>query len=339
MPVSEQFKDKLADALTDEKKMLETARKDLFALEEEGKKIIDDLTQKRIFLSRDTGERRLHMMHDLSSLKPVISLAPDSKAATNTSTSGACGSTDAPQAPSSPKHEPPPPPTEEEKKKAEAASKALIESTMELLERCANHRQKTMELVIKSRQDRDRALLRTDDCLARRCTELSDMKKQLEKHALDVEAAISRAERSLERTERRLLPGDKAGAEKLAADKQLLAQLHDARKKLAEDIRTKFAALEIDNMCRRVTPAKASEAKLKQAGLQRCGSAPTLGKRTAKDFQSAKSSGSFGDTLSSFGAANSEDSTRPPSSGAKPQNSPGASKSLKAGAAAGLQPS
>lgn len=337
-PLGETFKDALTDALADERKDLEKARKELFEMEGSGKQIIADMLSKRSFLSHDTGERRLLMMHDISTLKPQ--LGNDAPGASHGASHGASQNvpvTEAnnqPPAEGAPPAAPAPPPVaqSEEQKKAEKESKELIQSTLKLLERAAQHRHKTLDLVFKVKQDRDRSCQRTEDAMARRTTELAEMKKMLEKHALDVEAAILRAERALERTERRLDKGNKAKMDKFAQDKTLLDQLRAARKKLQDDIRNKFAALEIDNMCRRVTAAKASEAKMKQA-LVRTNSAPSLG-RKHKEMGST-----FGDTHTSMEGFDSQESTRPPSTANKALHSPGGSKSLKAGAAAGLQQS
>lgn len=183
----------------------------------------------------------------------------------------------------------------EEQKKAEQASKELIADTLKLLEKCSCHRNKSLETIFKVKQDTNRANHRTEDCLSRRTGELAEMKKQLEKHALDVEAAILRAERSLDRTERRLDSKDAKKVEKFKTDMDTLKNLRSVREKLGEDIRNKFAALEIDNMCRRVTAAKASEAKMKQSAansMQRSGSAPNLQKKkTGSDLAASEEVG------------------------------------------------
>lgn len=183
----------------------------------------------------------------------------------------------------------------EEQKKAEQASKELIADTLQLLEKCSCHRNKSLETIFKVKQDTNRANHRTEDCLSRRTGELAEMKKQLEKHALDVEAAILRAERSLDRTERRLDSKDAKKVEKFKTDMDTLKNLRSVREKLGEDIRNKFAALEIDNMCRRVTAAKASEAKMKQSAansMQRSGSAPNLQKKkTGSDLAASEEVG------------------------------------------------
>jgi len=339
-PPSEHFKDALTDALVSERNVLENARKELQALEQSGKEIVELLRDKRAFLSRDTGERRLQMMEDLKTLSPenAVSL-PVKKQATSPK---AGGGGDAPaeggetNAEAPPSEQPPPHPSHalspEEQKKAEAASKELIQATIKLLDSCAKHRQKSLETVVKCKQAANAANHRTEDCLSRRTGELAEMKKQLEKHALDVEAAITRAERSLDRSERRLDSSNKSKVDKMEADKKMLNELRAIRTRLAEDIRNKFAALEIDNMCRRVTAAKASEAKMKAAMMTRTNSAPALGRK--KTGASPSGASNFGETgMTDSTAAPSEDSHRPPSNstGKLPPLSPGGSKSLKAG--------
>jgi len=157
------------------------------------------------------------------------------------------------------------------------------------------------------------------------------MKKQLEKHALDVEAAILRAERSLERTERRLDVKDNKKVEKFKQDTAMLENLRGIRDRLGEDIRNKFAALEIDNMCRRVTAAKAAETKMKQS-LNRTNSAPTLKKSSTNETGAGQAAEGFGDKPPEINIADANNGTS-----AAAKSSPGSSKSLKAGAAAGLQ--
>jgi len=350
-PVQENFKDALTDALAAERDVLEKARKELLGLEGEGKNIVQDLRDTRAFLSRDTGERRLQMMEDLKTLAPDLTIpvpkstkkagSPKANSAGEeapaNNTAEAAPDAAAPAAPASPGNEAPEAEashkkaTAEDLKKAEAASKELIANTMKLLEKTSNHRHKTTELVIKVKQEAARANHRTEDNLARRTTELAAVKKQLESHALDVEAAIQRAERSLDRSEKRLDTSDAKKVEKMNADKNMLDQLREIRRRLAQDIQCKFSALDIDNMCRRVTAAKASEAKLKQATMTRTNSAPSLGRKKGND--TASSMGETGMTALTEGGE-TDASTRPPSTAAKPQNSPGGSKSLKAGAAA-----
>lgn len=250
-PAAENFKDSLSEALDAERRVLEAMRKELFALEEEGKTIVDDMMNMRSFLSHDTGERRLEMAHDLATLKPHFSVKAPEDVEEAVLLPGEVPDEAAGKAA----------PKEAAKEKEGPKSEELIKATLSLLERAHGHRQRAMDCCKKSKQEQTRSNQYTEHSLARRTTELAELKRKLEKHALDVDAAILTAERSLARTEHRLDPGDKKKCEKHAQDKALLTELRSSRLKLADDIRNKFAALEIDNMCRRVTPAKASEAK------------------------------------------------------------------------------
>lgn len=343
-PTAETFQDILAEALSKEKAQLEGARTEILSMEAEAKKIIDDLQAMRTYLSADTGERRLEMAHDISSLKINV-LPPDKKkgggaggeaGAGAEGGEGGEGGEAAAAAPPPEKAAAPPP--AEAAPPAEGApppggkvdSKKLIEETRNLLMRSHNLRVRSFNLIDRTKVESKKALDKTEAALARRTTDLTAKKKNLELHALDVEAAIQVAERSLERLQKRLDPNDAKKAEKLQQDVTCLNNLRACRQTLKEDVNNKFKALEIDNLCRRVTPAKADSAK-RQSAMARTASAPTLRK---KDFNGTASTG-FGMT----GMSDMNDdqaSTRAPSSMMKPGSPPGGSSSLKAAATAGL---
>eukprot|EP00933_Yihiella_yeosuensis_P022980 TRINITY_DN17968_c1_g1_i1.p1 TRINITY_DN17968_c1_g1~~TRINITY_DN17968_c1_g1_i1.p1 ORF type:complete len:483 (-),score=143.24 TRINITY_DN17968_c1_g1_i1:540-1988(-) len=351
-PPAETFQDALTHALAAEKSLLEAQRKELFDLQAQGKEIIKDMESARGFLSRDTGERRVAMNHDISSLKPQISAPGPSPKTPRNDDNQVPDSNEAPASPKAAEAASQKSPEEkaaeqaaalaeankkaaQEQKAAEAASQKLIGETLALLDRCAKHREKCLALVQKCRTERERALLKTEDCMARRTSELAEIKRNLEKHVLDIEASILKAERALDRTGKRLNPNEKEKVAKYNADKQLLDKLRLVREQLSEDVRHKFAALEIDNMCRRVTAAKASESKLKEATLSRSTSAPGLRKKDPK----SPSASTMGETNTVEGGESME-STRPPSAKDKEkaaQLSPGGSKSLKAAGAAQAQ--
>lgn len=222
-PAAELIQDTVADALDNERAVLESAREEFFTMEGDGGKLVDDLTGMRAFLSRDTGERRLVMKHDLLSLKPH--LAPPQN------TSG-----------------------DDNHRAHEGDSQALIEKTLQLLARATRHRDKTAEVLARLKEESKKATLRTEDSLAKKTDELADLGKKLKQQAMDVESAISIAERSLDRSDKRMDPGDSTKKEKLMRDRSLLEQLRASRSTLHEEVQHKFIALEIDNMCRRVTP-------------------------------------------------------------------------------------
>lgn len=341
-PLSETFNDSLSEALLNEKRLLEELRSEIFNLEGETKKAIDDMSVMRASLSQDTGVRRLEMAHDFSSLKP--NLAPVAAHETKQMD-------DANGRPASPDREAAAPLTVVEalvpaKAAAGAAaegevegaaakedkkeSKLLIEATQKLLQRGEKLRIRALALIDQAKQDSKRALNRTEEALSRRTAELHRNKKNLEAHMLDVEAAIATAVRSLDRLEKRIDQTDEKKREKLESDRKALKQLKESRVKLQEDIRSKFAALEIDNLCRRVTPAKADSAK-RQTAMSRTSSAPTL--RNAKKSELGSSFNGMYDSKDD----SMDGSTRAPSSikhGPRPGTPPGGSATLRSGAAA-----
>ncbi|CAE8637761.1 unnamed protein product [Polarella glacialis] len=149
-PASESFRDVLSDALASEKQILDNMRKDLFDMEEQGKKVIEEMLAKRAVLSHDTGARRLVIAHDISSLKPNLApAAPGSESPKAHHAAPAAGNAaDSADLDATTAHAEKPPQSAEEKKKAQQESKEMIE----LLERCAQHRHKTFDLCFKAKQ-------------------------------------------------------------------------------------------------------------------------------------------------------------------------------------------
>lgn len=229
-PKSELIKDAVADACEAEVVLLEAAREEFLKLEDLGKSISEELSRARAFLSQDTGARRLVMKQDKMTLVPHLAPPPEMQR-----------------------------PAPEIK---EAESKSLLEDTFRLLDRTARHRQKSMDTVARIKEEARQANIKTEECLEKRADELQAVSKKLKEHMTEADAAISTAERSLERSDKRLDPNDDAKREKLMRDKALLEQLRSHKATLHTEIQNKFIALEIDNMCRRVTPVKACEPKL-----------------------------------------------------------------------------
>jgi hypothetical protein len=321
-PAAETFDDRLHQALKGEKKTLEDCRKQIEAYEKEGHQIVKDVQAKRAELSRDTGERRLDMAHDKAELIAAI-MVPAASASANAHLDGV-QEEGAPAEGEAPKEEAPKEAVKEEAPKegeapAEGAAapspkngnpKKIIEETNSLLSRAHNFRLKSLAYVQEAKFKAQQAGAYCDECLARRCHDLAETKKSLEQSALDVDAAIDTASRALNRTQKRLDPRDKKKAEKLQSDMQVLKALKDTRAALGEDIRNKFTALEIDNMCRRVTPQKADAAaaeKLKKSGSQ-AGLGATSG---GEDMNS---------TAATMGEAGNESMKLPPIEGATPAN-------------------
>jgi hypothetical protein len=256
-PPAELVKDYVAIALDSEKKLLETAREDFLQMEQEGKKIVEDLSSMRAFLSADTGTRRLVMKKDQQTLRPHMQ-----------------------------------PPIELQRpapEVKEADSRSLLEDSFTLVDRSNKHREKSLAHVARIKHDSQMAVTRTEDCLEKRADELTVLERELRQSQTDTDNAISVAERSLDKSTKRLDPTDLGKKEKLIRDKALLDQLKAHKATLHCDIHNKFIALEIDNMCRRVTPIKACEPNLldsqnanqksnhpASAGLASSASAPSL---------------------------------------------------------------
>lgn len=232
-PKTELVKDYVSIALNSEQKLLEAAREEFLQLEEEGKQLHTDLADKRLYLSADTGSRRLAMKQDQHLLRPHLAPPPDQQR-----------------------------PVPEVN---QANSKGLLQDTFQLIERFHRHRERTIQAVARIKDDSREAVLRTESCLERRTDELTATGSVLKQHMNDAESAISVAERSLDKSTKRLDPTDSAKKEKLMHDRALLEQLKNHKATLHSEIQNKFIALEIDNMCRRVTPIKACEPNLLDA--------------------------------------------------------------------------
>jgi hypothetical protein len=235
-PKSELVKDYVSIALEHEQKLLEAAREEFLQLEEEGRMVEDDLGHMRVRLSADTGSRRLCMKKDAQTLRPHLAPPPEQQRP-------------APEV-------------------NEGESRNTLEDTFALLDRSNKHREKTFAAVDRIKADSKAAVTRTEECLEKRTDELTAVGAELKQHMNDAEAAISTGERSLDRSTKRLDPEDWTKKDKLMRDRALLKQLQNHKGVLHEQIQNKFIALEIDNMCRRVTATKACEPGLLDENAQ-----------------------------------------------------------------------
>jgi len=304
-PKTELIKDYVHIALESEKSLLETAREEYLQMEEDGRKISADLEKFRDCLSQDTGTRRLVMKKDQQTLRPHLAPPPE-------------------------RQRPCPEFKDED-------SHSLLEDTFNLLERSNKHRDKSLELIMRIKNDSKSAVTRVEECLEKRTDELNALLLDLKKHMADAEAAIIVSERSLDKSTKRLDPNDQGKKEKLIRDKALLDQLKTHKEKLHTEIQNKFIALEIDNMCRRVTACKACEPSLmdanaaleKAAGLGNSASAPNLlstaGSNMTGGTKLPSLAGTKDDFASSKGFANGSPKF---SSASSPLSSSGSSPAL-----------
>lgn len=280
-PKTELIKDYVTIALESEQKLLEAARDEFLQMEAEGKKVNEDLTTMRLFLSQDTGSRRLCMKKDAQSLRPHLEPPAD-------------------------KQRPPP-------EINEGASRTMLEDTFQLLERSNKHRERTIAAVARIKEESRAAVVRTESCLEKRTDELTVLEKELKAHMNDCDSAIAVSERSLDKSNKRLDPTDAGKKEKLIRDAAVMEQLKKHKDKLHAEIQNKFIALEIDNMCRRVTPIKACEPSLLDAnnaqstqraqsspGLTNSASAPSLLSAAGTSNVGGKKLPPLGGTMDSF---------------------------------------
>jgi len=263
-PTAENFKDSLSEALSSEHKILSSNRAELLALKEDGKDIVSKLREQRSVLSAHTGERRVGMLRDIGTLNEKVTMVPEGDDENNS--------------PKAKKHAGP---VIRDVPTLDSEGDSVIKACLQLLDRYNTHRGKTLETTERCFGKREEAKSRTEETLVKRVEQMSNRREDLEKQLRDVKAAIVKGERELESSYRRLSPADTAKKEKLTADSELLDKLKGVRDKLAEDVKNKVTALEIDNTCKRINAAKAGEAKLKKdfPMLQRSSSASALQKK------------------------------------------------------------
>jgi len=230
-----------------------------------------ELQEIRSELSRDTGARRLQVEKELSQMKQATTTLPEVSGAPKTHHHSH------PQAPML----------------TEAECKSLIARSEKTIDVANALPRKVEKTILKIRQDSDAVGKRSTKLLAKRTQELSGMKRQIEENLKDVDATQNQASQACGREEFRLenLAGDK-GKEPIEARigelKNFVEELSTARKGLVEELRSKVAALEIDNSCRRVTPQVAAEPK-KPAMLQASSSMPNFTQKQVGATPSASS--------------------------------------------------
>lgn len=296
-PERETFKDQLQANLGRERDTLASSRKDLLDREAEVKTFLQALASLRVKLSHDTGARRLQVEHELTLLRPSLppslplalgpGAAPSASAtaeAAEEAASPASPTTEAgPASPSQARSaEEPAPPLEGPEVMAH------INKTNEFLQKVGDCCERSQKAIIKSRTSGRFVSDQVEKSLARRSIELCAMKKNIEMHIGDTTYAIMEAERGLEKHLKRLSPADTEKAHKLQGAKDVLNSLKTTKTQLVEDLRGKIEALNLDNSCRRVTPAAAA-AEVKQAArtLKHANSAPSLNATLSVDVEAA----------------------------------------------------
>jgi len=284
----------------------------------------------RAELSKDTGSRRLAVHHDLSTLRPAPAAV------------GECAASKAPHS------------------VVGSAAETLHQQAIQVVKSSYLLKEKADKLIPRIREESRIVTKRVGDALAKHAKELADIKKQYEDHLKAVGHAIQEAARALAKEEDRLAMASDVETQQAIVTtlRGSVNELKATKGTLVEDLRSKVAALEIDNSCRRITPQIANEPP--RPKLKTSASAPTLQSRVPFDPGATRggrvthgafppqgqTSPSAGSSYGSHGAADSDASTAATFGNQPLQKSPkamgnagytaGDSSSLKAAAAAAL---
>lgn len=239
------------EALQAQHHSLAAARQSLLILEERARQVLKDLEGVRGQLSKDAAQRRLAVELDRAW---IISL--------NSIPTSSTSQSPLPPAPAQPSDIDP------------VASQALSRHVLELEGAVKSLKAESAAEMLRLKEECSKALGRVEELLMRSTYALDDMGKRLKGQAKEVDSTIKHAERSTSSTMKNLQKGDNVGAAKVKALEALINDLRQTRQDLQEDINLKAALLSIDERCRKVTPAMASE---KRPGATVAAAAHVLG--------------------------------------------------------------
>lgn len=298
-PLAEAWKDPLQVNLAKEKIVLATARKELLEREKEVSLFIEQLMKVRQALSYDTGVRRLKVEHETQLLKPQIEAPPAAKkkeegaAATSMEDTGATAAPPTPAAAAAPADgeptaEPASPASPKTGGHQELPDLALdgpearqhILKTQALLLKVENFIEKSLDAIRRSRTEGSEATKAVEKTLAKRTIELASIKRDLEQNILTVRYNIEVGKKGIEKFNKRLDPKDTEKAAKINEAQKVLDNLLKSEAALIEEVRTKTGALNLDNICRRITATVAAEKRPgtgKDKTMKPSASSPNLG--------------------------------------------------------------
>jgi len=261
-PPQELFRDEVQRQLEKQVENLNTARQDLLKQEQEAKRYVLELKQKFETLAKDIGNRRFAMRIDLGTIAAGEEL--DLHVTEDISDKRS---------------------KQIEARAYEVAAAGLVLSAYSV-ELVKSIKTKSAEI--------DKQVMLS---LKLHTKELAVMKSSLARKVIESETAIDKAGTQLRHMEERVKQGDPAMAELVSTMKALLRDLNATRSKTIEDVRSKTAALDIDNSCRKVTPAMAADPVA--AKMAASASAPSLG--TPKMSSSGKAKPSMSGEFSIAG--------------------------------------
>eukprot|EP00931_Biecheleriopsis_adriatica_P015547 TRINITY_DN11817_c0_g1_i1.p1 TRINITY_DN11817_c0_g1~~TRINITY_DN11817_c0_g1_i1.p1 ORF type:complete len:469 (+),score=113.31 TRINITY_DN11817_c0_g1_i1:69-1475(+) len=231
-PPEELVGDKAQKALRDQEQLIKHSREELLKLEAELKKAIRMIDEVRVALGSNAASQRHLAEHCRASIVSVQQALHVGDAAQ--------ADDEAP----------------EESYEGLERAEYLLSAAAQLIERCGVAAQQTEKQCTRART-------RSESLIAQRATESEQAAKMLRLQATDVDYTIATAERSLDKSSKRLSGRDEASkAAGLDRTKRLLRDLEQTRMQLKEEIQRKLAMQSIDESCRKVTTQSASAATM-----------------------------------------------------------------------------
>jgi hypothetical protein len=255
-PPTELFNDKLQEALDNEKAVISESRQKLKDQEAQLMQVVTDIDSVLVYLVREVTKKRKHA--NSAGLHKSVSLPSISKPG---SPGGASASGRPPTTPAAGSQSLTLMPCREDP--------GLKGLSCDELMKCAQQREaaaspackRSKEVMQRLSDEHTRATERVNDCLDKRVAELGDMKSNLLAQQAEADVAIYEMEKFINRVKRVNQSGDTPESEAKQAEKvkkaqEAFEQIKSSRQKLAEDIRYKARALQIDESCKILTLTK-----------------------------------------------------------------------------------
>lgn len=239
-PPQESKEDRLQEALAAEQEILNSAREAMLVLGGELMRRIDELNKVRTEISAETAQvRREANEADKQGNHNALNSAPNSVASTPRAS--------VMRSPQSFRNN-------EDMKERHQALIVMGKRASELQAEVGDLSQRTDILLTQSKAAADQSAAHVSGTLQRRTGEASALTRTMRSHVTNADFALLVAERTLEKSVRKLDPDDAQALSKFAASKGMVEELRCTKKDLQEDLWRKTVSLNIDEACRRVTP-------------------------------------------------------------------------------------
>lgn len=241
-PPEELVKDKAQKALYNQQLFINGARDELLSLEREVKKALEIIGELKSDLSADAAGQRHQAENCRASVALVQNAISVAQIEDKLEREGAHGNVN---------------------QEVLDRARALLDEASRLAERCG-------EAVYRTGDQCARAKARAEECLAQRTLESENAAKELRKQAAEVDYTIDAAERSLEKSCKRLQGREEVSrAAHLDRTHFALQQLRNTRQQIKVEIQRKSKMQSIDESCRKVTTQSASAEDLFASGNRR----------------------------------------------------------------------